>query len=241
MRIGHCGTGGTGKTTLAKELAKVLDLEFKPSVVREVFAEFGWTERMQREASAADCWRLQEEIFKRKFLQDKHFGKDVVFDRTPVDHLAYSIFRCEGVFEEDSLKGWEVRTQEEMRRYDVVIYHPILARKVVDDGMRENNYVYRVIIDNLILGYLHKFEVEYLVVPDGEVMLQRDSLYHFIESIRWLETSLGESPPVREGAPQPEVVRARLSSQDRVTAESANSVNPDQSELEANNDSGCTQ
>jgi len=48
MRVGHTGTGSTGKTTLAKELAGVLDLDYRPSVVREVFAEAGWTEENQR-------------------------------------------------------------------------------------------------------------------------------------------------------------------------------------------------
>jgi len=44
MRVGHTGTGSTGKTTLAKELASILDLDYKPSAVRAVFAPFGWTE-----------------------------------------------------------------------------------------------------------------------------------------------------------------------------------------------------
>jgi len=200
MRIGHTGTGSTGKTTLAKALADVLDLDYRPSVVREVFAEFGWTEENQRKATPADCWRLQEEIFNRKLYQDKRMGRDVVFDRIPIDHLAYCLFRCEAILTEEQLRSLEQRTQDETRKYDVVIYHPIPPWPPEEDGLRETTYPYRAIIDNLILAYLHKMEIPYVVPPMLPVWEQRDSLYHHIAPM------LEQEQPVLDGAPEPVVV-----------------------------------
>jgi len=200
MRIGHTGTGSTGKTTLAKELGEVLDLDYKPSVVREVFAQFGWTEENQRRATPAECWRLQEEIFNRKLYQDKHMGRDAIFDRTPIDHLAYCLFRCESILSEEQLKELEQRTQDEIRNYDIVIYHPIPSWPPEEDGLRETTYPYRVIIDNIILAYLHKMKVEYVIPPMLGIWEQRDSLYHFITSL-----SLLNQPPILDAA-EPVVV-----------------------------------
>jgi len=199
MRVGHTGTGSTGKTTLAKELASILDLDYKPSVVREVFAQFGWTEENQRRATPEECWRLQEEIFNRKLYQDKHMGRDVIFDRTPIDHLAYCLFRCEPILSEEQLRSLEQRAQEEIRNYDIVIYHPIPSWPPEEDGLRETTYPYRVIIDNFILAYLHKMEVAYVIPPMLPVWEQRDSLYHFISS------RLQQGQPILD-APEPVVV-----------------------------------
>lgn len=183
MRIGHIGTGGTGKSTLAKELAECLDLEYRKSVVREVYAEFGWTEASQRTASPEDCWRLQKEIFARKLYQDKYHGKDVVFDRTPIDHLAYCVYRCEAALNEEILRDYELVTHAAIRAYDVVIYHPIPSWNAEPDGLREDDYVYRRIIDTLMLGYLTSFQVSYAIVPDADITVQRDSLYEYIQGM----------------------------------------------------------
>ena len=184
MRIGHCGTGGTGKTTLAKALAEVLNLDFRPSVVREVFAEFGWTEANQRKATPEENWRLQREIFERKIFQDQRFGKDVIMDRTPIDHLAYCLFRCEEALDEQLLRDLEAQAAEEVQKYDLIIYHPIPSWKPKDDGMRENSFAYRTIIDKLIVGYLLDFRCAFVVPPDGPTKDQRDCIYEYVEMLR---------------------------------------------------------
>jgi len=201
MFIGHVGTGGTGKTTLAQEIAGVLDLTYRPSVVREVYNEFGWTEESQRLATTEACWKLQKEIFKRKMYQDKYYHKDTVVDRTPVDHLAYCIYRCEKVLIELVLKDYEKETRIGMEKYDLVIYHPIPGWRAEDDGMREGQYSYRRIIDVIMLGYLNSFETPYIVVPDADIKSQRDSIYEYVKSIEKEQSPPGTLHPIRERTP----------------------------------------
>jgi len=237
VRIGHCGTGGTGKTTLAKALADVLDISYRPSVVREVYNEFGWTEENQRKATPAQCWRLQEKIFERKMIQDKYYGKDVVFDRTPIDHLAYCIYRCELALNEQTLKDLESRTREETLKYDLVVYHPIPSWNPEPDGMREDEYAYRRIIDAIMLGYLHIFELSYIIVPDGDLKTRRDSVYNYVQAQQWAHDpqDLG---PVGEGTHLPSGGRVLQQNREQETAETTNPESPDKSRLEASDESG---
>jgi len=235
VRIGHCGAGGTGKTTLAKALADVLNIDYRPSVVRETFAEFGWTEENQRKASPAQCWVLQEKIFQRKVYQDKYYGKNMVFDRTPVDHLAYCLYRCELALSEGVLRGLEAVTKETTLEYDLVIYHPIPEWKAEPDGMREDEYPYRRIIDTIIVGYLHSLEIPYIIAPEGDTKTQRDSIYTYIDSQEWAHDPL-DLGPVREGAQPPTEVRVRPQIQERAT--STSQMPPDQSRLEGSDESG---
>jgi len=221
MRIGHVGTGGTGKTMLAMAVADVLDLEYRPSVVREVFGEFGWNEAAQRSATPEQCWKLQKEMFDRKLYQDKYYGKDVVFDRTPIDHLTYCLYRCERALDEKTLKEIEELARVEMHKYDIVIYHPIPKWTLKSDGLREEQYPYRAIIDAIMLGYLNRFDIPYIMPPMADTRMQRDSIYNYVEGLKQAQSS-EEILPVRERAPQSSIVRVRLSSQDQETAESSN-------------------
>ena len=224
MRIGHVGTGGTGKTKLAMATADALDLQYRPSVVREVFGEFGWSEVDQRSATPEFCWRLQKEMFDRKLYQDKYYGKDVVFDRTPIDHLTYCIYRCEEALDEKTLKEIEELARVETLKYDVVIYHPIPSWTGQADGLRENQYPYRAVIDAIMLGYLNRFEIPYIMPPMANIRVQRDSIYNYVEGLKRAQSSPEETLPVRERAPQSSIVRVRSSSQSQETAESSNSV-----------------
>jgi len=236
--IGHVGAGGAGKSTLAKELAGVLDLDYKPSVVREVFNEFGWNEKDQRNATPEACWKLQKKIFERKLYQDHYLGKDVVFDRTPIDHLAYVIYRCELALTEERLKDIEHRAEEEIKKYDVVVYHPIPSWNAEEDGMREDDYSYRRIIDVIMLGYLNSFEVGFVIVPDADVKVQRDSLYTYIQGLDEVQSPPGElSVPVREGAHPLLEGRVLLRNQER-EASSSSQASPVQPRLEGRDGGG---
>lgn len=201
MFIGHIGTGGTGKSTLAEEVAGVLELTYRPSVVREVYNEFGWNEASQRTAPLEACWKLQKEMFRRKMYQDKYLYRDTVVDRTPIDHLAYCIYWCEEALIEDMLKEYEEQARIGMAKYDLVIYHPIPSWKGTVDGIREDQYVYRRIIDVIMLGYLNSFEVPYILVPDADIKSQRDSIYEYVKRIEKEQSPSGILHPIRERAP----------------------------------------
>src|SRR5437870_682065 len=87
MRIGIVGAAGTGKTTLARELAEALGCPLIPDYVEEVLKEHG-----------KDSWRgvldlrvrrtIRLEALKRK-MEAENAAASFVSDKTAIDYLGY--------------------------------------------------------------------------------------------------------------------------------------------------------
>lgn len=195
MRIGHTGAGGTGKSTVAKLLATRLALQFKPGVAREVFAEKGYHEVDQHKMTGQQRLDLQLEILNRKFQQDRVYAKNAVLDRTPIDHIAYCLIRCQDAMTDQILADVEKQVIETTRLYDYVIFHPAYewTFRINDDGFRENSRAYRTLVDVTINGLLSRYQIPHAVAPDADAESVADSILLFIRD--------REKAKQREGAP----------------------------------------
>lgn len=170
MRVGLVGAGGTGKSTLARLLAKGLNLTYRHSISREVFQERGLIESDQLNMTLDQLLELQTAILRKKAHQDKYHGRDSVFDRTPVDHLAYLLFRSCSIVPNETAEELELLVDSWMKDYDYVIFTPTYSWtfKAESDGFRQEGRAYRVLINSLIKGLLNHLNVPYIIAPDTD-------------------------------------------------------------------------
>jgi hypothetical protein len=98
LRIGISGVHRTGKTTLAKELAKRLGLPFIPVDASGYFKELGLDPKDNM--SCADLMLVQKNILEGS-REKWGVTTGFVSDRTPIDFAAYTVSNgrnCEGVY-----------------------------------------------------------------------------------------------------------------------------------------------
>ena len=168
LKIGFIGTGGTGKTSVAEKLKELIPEDFRPSIVRGVMGHLGVTDAMQSSMSSAQCWAVQKALADAKFNQDDEYDTGL-FDRTPIDHLAYALYRCAGEISNPVYKALVERVQEYIDQYDVVFYFPIYEWEVADDGFRQQGLAYRATHDMLLQQLLTEMEIDAIEMPDASV------------------------------------------------------------------------
>lgn len=137
MKIGFFGAGGTGKTTLAQALSPVLHLPMHPSITREVYAQFGKTQKDMDTMSQHDRKVIQLACFEAKLAYDAAHSEGV-FDRTLLDHLAYLMFYCRDVLTSREIDAYVEKTEQNLLSYDLLVCFSLYRwTSSVDDGFRD--------------------------------------------------------------------------------------------------------
>lgn len=132
LRIYVCGAHSTGKTTLARHLARELNLPLINEVARQVIAEM----ELSFETLRVDIERAgqyQREVFKRQMQVEDRYPDGFVSDRT-FDNLAYAA--------RHSLALPQILDGDAMRYFarvrDSLVFFVRPHREcMVNDGMRE--------------------------------------------------------------------------------------------------------
>ena len=79
--------------------------------------------------------------------------KNVIFDRSPIDALAYTVYlKDKGKIEQSAIEQMVEEMTRFVRMYDSIVYVPLSECenvKVVDDKFRDTDLVYRAYVDNL--------------------------------------------------------------------------------------------
>ncbi len=94
IKLGLCGAHRTGKTTLAKELAKVLELPFVATDSGAVFKQYGL--KADDNIDIATRILIQDAILDAGEQCWKEAGEYFITDRTPMDMLAYTLADIQG-------------------------------------------------------------------------------------------------------------------------------------------------
>lgn len=156
MKIGLCGAGGTGKSTLAQHLSLLSHLPLMLSPSRECFAKHGVrAEDDQRKLSPEKRMLLQLDIFGAITRQSRE--NDIgIFDRTNLDNLFYGYFQCNDVILDSEVEDMYTTTVKELRKFDLIVFCPIYAwaNKAADDGMRTRSFASRMIMSKFVKGFL---------------------------------------------------------------------------------------
>jgi hypothetical protein len=92
--IGLCGSHRTGKTTLAKEVALTLELDFVQTSTSEVFAENGLNPSEPMDFNTR-IW-IQNKVVSAAEQVWKSTKGTFITDRTPIDMMAYTLADIDG-------------------------------------------------------------------------------------------------------------------------------------------------
>jgi nicotinamide riboside kinase len=171
LKVGFLGAGGTGKTTVAKllEANSSIPEKFHGSVSRPTFEKFGIrTEADQMNMTPAQRWELQKAISFAKMNQDLE-TRHGIFDRTPVDQMAYSLYRCADIMGEEEFNFMHKYVERFTSQYDLLFFFPIYFwGDTVADGMRQTNYAYRRTYEIILQGLLDEMRLQYIMLPDAD-------------------------------------------------------------------------
>lgn len=161
MRIAIVGSAGTGKTTLAKALAKHLQCAYIPDTVLTVLRERGrdsW-----QGVVAGDRRRIREEALRRKIAAEAA-AEDFVSDKSVIDYLAYWLQNQSEqeirAVNEDFLE----QCKQAALRYDRLVLLPYRAEVDFMIG-RNQDPVHNLKVAALKRGLLEVLEMPFVVAP----------------------------------------------------------------------------
>jgi nicotinamide riboside kinase len=158
-RIAIVGSFSTGKTTLAEELSRRLDLPLLPETAREV-VELGF--KLDKDATP----ETEALIFLKQYNNELRF-REFVGDRSLIDVLAYGGWVLDHQPRRRETALWEECKQLAERHvrsaYSHVFYLPI-EFPIVLDGLRPDDPAFQKEIDERLVGLLTTHDVAYETV-----------------------------------------------------------------------------
>lgn len=160
MRIAICGAHGTGKTTLAKQLAKELGLALISGMAREAAKNLGYKNCEEiRWASYRDKQDFQMDTAALQLQQEMTLCDGFVSDRSFLDISAYSKYYGLTSWDDGLITGYA------NAKYDVLLYCPIPDAKIANDNFRLLSNVSRRDVDRLILSLFIKTQCQRVILP----------------------------------------------------------------------------
>lgn len=155
MRIAVTGTHSTGKTTLVRELSKLLGLPMIEEVARGIIRSYGFqtTQEYIDRGTPEQKKRIQSDILAAQMLAEDKLDCFVSY-RTVFDPVAYA--KIYGV-PDITVNIWIGKAVEHaLNTYDLIVYLPPVI-KTVDDGFRSTDEHLRLRYDALLSKYIHAF------------------------------------------------------------------------------------
>ena len=162
MRIAVSGTANTGKSTLVKNILAVWPNYKTPSkTYRDVIKEKNLPHSSN--TSIDTQWDILN--FMLDQLQATNKNSNIVFDRCPLDNLAYTLWahdhEVEGFTKEYVDKAIRL-TRESMRHLDLILvlkYDPSI--KIVDDNLRDTDETFIKEIDDIFDALYLQYRMNY--------------------------------------------------------------------------------
>ena len=169
LRVGFTGAGGTGKTTSALFIANEFGIPVSKSASRIIYEAKEISEEDVRTTySNEQKWELQKEILNIKIENDR--GYTYVADRTVLDHYAYGLSYCSGFLNNDQFTWFdEIIHNLMLSTYSHIFYFPWgFWTPDKSDGIRQDRMSWQSQIDAIIVGYLHRWGIPAIIVPQME-------------------------------------------------------------------------
>lgn len=184
MRVAGIGAGGTGKTTLMKDTATKLNVEFHASVNRAVFAQFGHTQITHDKLSDEERWQIQRASFMAKLQQDA-MNLPGIYERTTLDHYMYCLIYCHQMIDSKELKKMQQIVINNLNFYDKLFFFPLYDWSYEippgQDTFRDNKLANRYLQEHILRGFLAT--QSHLIIHDVPDLPRRQRLDWLVTNI----------------------------------------------------------
>ena len=155
IKIGLIGAAGTGRTTVAVQIAEKLNIPFirsqditKPILDRDNYDYSEFVEFFLAE-------RERELIDNRIAIENKH--SSFVTDRTVIDHFAY-LFPVVNKYNAEERSAMEELCKKHLNSYSHLFYFK-RANNLKDNGIRTINNGFQTMIDYIIKGLIEDWDI----------------------------------------------------------------------------------
>lgn len=179
MRIGICGAHRTGKTTLARALARRLKVYYLKHHSAPVF---------KRERLSADTpmdfdhrFHVQKELLKDGSLMwERHHDGEFITDRCPIDYLGYTLADIQGSTQTSihMLDAYQNECFDNLNRYftHLVLLQPGIP-VVPAEGKAPLNEAYMMHLNALMIGATSnpRCQVSTAIVPEEVITVEERS------------------------------------------------------------------
>ena len=159
MRIAFTGSGGTGKTTLLKEVNKEMELPIIGEGIREWLEENGFDDF--KELETKDVVKMQEDALNKRIDIESEL-QSFVSDRTSVDNLSYAL-RWVGSEDTGAYDAWMAmyitRAMNHANdNYDIIFLLPWGEIDLVSDGTRSSKQWYQYMMQSIIERHIYMLD-----------------------------------------------------------------------------------
>ena len=156
MRAAIIGTSNTGKSTLVKAFLKKWSMyKTTAKTYRDILTE----NNLKHSSNTTAETQLLILDWMTQTLEENKDEKYVVYDRCPIDNLAYSLHAAEKDLISEEVLGITVDiVRRSLKNLDIIFwlkYDP--AIKIVDDGTRDTNLNYIREIDDIFAGLYEQY------------------------------------------------------------------------------------
>jgi adenylate kinase family enzyme len=168
LKIGLIGSAGIGKSSIATELSKKLDLIFLKSkdITRPIMKKYNYDyssgEYIEKFLSKKD---IEFEIVDSRTCQESLLKGGFITDRTTLECFAYALLSVEK-YADDEIIMLERICKENMKNYTHIFYFPSQNGWLEDNGIRTVNTYFQWKIDLIIRGLLDDWNVNAITIND---------------------------------------------------------------------------
>ncbi len=171
MKIAFIGSHGTGKTTLAKEVAKRLSTRYISETALHVkslgYKLFPNTDE-----------RTQLMIFLHQLNNEMKFTSGV-FDRCLLDNVAYSIEA--NLFNNDIINEMLKITLDMLNRFDYIFLVTRFSDKIEKNEYRDDDLQKHMKIESIIVDLLHRYFIKHYLIYEKTLDERVDKILNTIQ------------------------------------------------------------
>jgi len=190
MKIAFSGSGNVGKSTLIQSFLKKWPMYRTPAkTYRDIIKE----NDLKHSSNTTAETQLLILDWMTQTLEANKNEKHVVYDRCPLDNLAYTLHAAEKDQVSEDVLGVTVDVvRRSLKNLDIIFwikYDPSI--KIVDDGLRDANLNYIKEIDDIFAGLYEQYsddleKTPFFIAEDCPAIIPIENIPNLDDRIAWV-------------------------------------------------------